>query len=221
LISFRRGPSTIPVAAAGVEKRLVDLAAGDPADRLPDHAADRTAQGRAERGSGDLEEKRRHQSVTSGKEKAWLRCRRHHGCERDFADLPRRHARAGCGQARSGSRNAWPADAAPAEQQDIAGNAPRAATAADGARQRRRASPRAGFRPSSANRAAGLPARGRRDRARRHEPARGSRSRRRAARPDDDRACRASAVPASTMSRARPPALIGTGSRRRARHRRA
>lgn len=54
------------------EQGLVDAGAGDAADRLADDGADRPAQRRAERAAGDLEKKRGHQSVTPGKEKAWL-----------------------------------------------------------------------------------------------------------------------------------------------------
>ena len=57
------------------------LTPADPpnAERLPDGAAHGAAQRGAQYRAGDLKKKRRHQSVTPGKEKAWLRWRRHQG----------------------------------------------------------------------------------------------------------------------------------------------
>lgn len=67
------------VAAAAAEPGVVELTAGDATDRLPDHPADRTSQGRAEGGTCNLQKQRSHQSITPGKAKAPARCRRHQG----------------------------------------------------------------------------------------------------------------------------------------------
>lgn len=61
------------VAAGATEPGLVDRRTGQSAQRLSDRAAGRAAERGAQRRARDLEKKRRHQSVTPGKEKAWLR----------------------------------------------------------------------------------------------------------------------------------------------------
>lgn len=61
------------VAAGATEPGLVYRRTGQSAQRLPDRAAGRAAERGTQRRARDLEKKRRHQSVTPGKEKAWLR----------------------------------------------------------------------------------------------------------------------------------------------------